>query len=213
MRMKRVRVLLADRHTVFTDCLAHVLQPEFEVVGVVSDGTAMVEMAKQHKPDVIIADTSMPQLSGIDAARIVRKELRSTKILFLTMHSEHFLVEQAFRAGAHGFVLKASGAHEFLDALRIVARGETYITPALSGDVISTLTTIGPQERQSDEPLTLRQRQLLQLVAEGKTMKEAATLMHISTRTAESHKYEIMRWLGVETTAKLIRHAVELKLV
>jgi DNA-binding NarL/FixJ family response regulator len=155
----------------------------------------------------------MPQLSGIDAARIVRKELRSTKILFLTMHSDHFLVEQALRAGAHGFVLKASGAHEFLDALRIVARGETYITPALSGDVISTLTTIGPQERQSDEPLTLRQRQLLQLVAEGKTMKEAATLMHISTRTAESHKYEIMRRLGVETTAKLIRHAVELKLV
>jgi DNA-binding NarL/FixJ family response regulator len=211
--MKRLRVLLADRHTVFTDCLANLLQPEFEVVGVASDGTAMVEMAKQRKPDVIVADTSMPQLSGIDAARIVRKELRSTRILFLTMHSEHFLVEQAFRAGAHGFILKASGAHEFLNALRIVARGETYITPALSGDVISTLTTIGPQEQQGDDPLTLRQRQLLQLVAEGKTMKEAATLMHISTRTAESHKYEIMRRLGVETTAKLIRHAVELKLV
>jgi DNA-binding NarL/FixJ family response regulator len=211
--MKRTTVLLADHHSVLTDCLAHVLQPEFEVVGVACDGTAMVEMAKQHRPDVIVADTSMPRLNGIDAARIVRKELRSTRILFLTMHSDHFLVEQALRAGAQGFILKASGAQEFLKALRAVARGETYITPALAGDLISTLTTIGLRERQGDEPLTLRQRQLLQLVAEGKTMKEAAALMDISTRTAESHKYEIMRRLGLGTTANLIRHAVELKLV
>jgi DNA-binding NarL/FixJ family response regulator len=211
--MKRTRVLLADHHSVLTDCLTHLLRPEFEVVGVACDGTAMVEMAKQHKPDVIVADTSLPQLNGIDAARIVRKMLRSTKILFLTMHSDHFLVAEAFRAGALGFVLKATGAQEFLNALRAVARGETYITPALTGDVISALMTIGPRERHGDDPLTVRQRQLLQLVAEGKTMKEAAALMDISTRTAESHKYEIMRRLGVETTANLIRHALELKLV
>jgi DNA-binding NarL/FixJ family response regulator len=173
----------------------------------------MVEMAKQHRPDVIVADTLMPQLNGIDAARIVRRVLPSTKILFLTMHSDRFLVEDAFRAGASGFLLKASGAQEFLKALRIVAKGETYITSALGGDVIATLSTVGPGERQADDSLTVRQRQLLQLVAEGKTMKEAAALMAISTRTAESHKYEIMRRLGVETTANLIRHAVELKLV
>ena len=113
--MKPIRVLLADHHTVLTDCLSHLLRRDFDVVGVARDGKAMVEMAKLHKPDVIVADTSMPHLRGIDAARIVRKELRSTKILFLTMHSDHFLVEQAFRAGAQGFVLKASGAHEFLD--------------------------------------------------------------------------------------------------
>jgi DNA-binding NarL/FixJ family response regulator len=211
--MKRTSVLLADHHSVLTDCLAHVLQPEFNVVGVACDGTAMVEMAKQHRPDVIVADTLMPQLNGIDAARIVRRVLPSTKILFLTMHSDRFLVEDAFRAGARGFVLKASGAQEFLKALRTVAKGETYISSALAGDVIATLSTIGPRERQGDDSLTVRQRQLLQLVAEGKTMKEAAALMAISTRTAESHKYEMMRRLGVETTANLIRHAVELKLV
>lgn len=211
--MKRTSVLLADNHSVLTDCLAHVLQPEFNVVGVARDGSAMVELAKQYRPDVIVADTLMPQLNGIDAARIVHRVMPSTKILFLTMHSDRFLVEDAFRAGARGFVLKASGAQEFLKALRTVAKGETYITPALAEDVIATLSTTGPRERQGDDSLTVRQRQLLQLVAEGKTMKEAAAVMAISTRTAESHKYEMMRRLGVETTANLIRHAVELKLV
>ncbi|HLH30556.1 MAG TPA: response regulator transcription factor, partial [Terriglobia bacterium] len=137
----------------------------------------------------------------------------SAKLLFLTMHADLPLVEEAFRVGASGFVLKVSGASEFIKAIQSVARGDTYITPLLAGDLISALLTAGPQESSTETTLTLRQRQVLQLLAEGKTMKEAAALMEISTRTAESHKYEIMRKLGVQTTAALIQYAVRIKLV
>lgn len=211
--MKRTSVLLADDHAVLIECLAHLLQQEFDVVGVARDGRMLVDMAKHHKPDVVVTDISMPHLNGIDAARIVRKEVRGTRILFLTMHADLPLVEEAFRVGASGFVLKVSGADEFVKAIQAVAKGDTYITPLLAGDLISALLTAGPQEMSGETTLTLRQRQVLQLLAEGKTMKEAAALMEISTRTAESHKYEIMRKLGVQTTAGLIRYAVSIKLV
>jgi DNA-binding NarL/FixJ family response regulator len=211
--MKRTSVLLADDHAVLIECLAHLLQQDFDVVGVARDGQKLVEMAKQHRPDVIVTDISMPHLNGIDAARIVRKEVRSARLIFLTMHTDLPIVEEAFRVGASGFVLKVSGADEFLKAIQAVAKGDTYITPLLAGDLISALLTAGPQEMSGETTLTLRQRQVLQLLAEGKTMKEAAALMEISTRTAESHKYEIMRKLGVQTTAALIRYAVNIKLV
>jgi DNA-binding NarL/FixJ family response regulator len=211
--MKRTSVLLADDHGVLIECLAHLLQQEFDVVGVAADGQKLVDMAKLHKPDVIVTDISMPHLNGIDAARILRKEVRSARLLFLTMHTDLPIVEEAFRAGASGFVLKISGAEEFMKAIHAVAKGETYITPLLAGDLISALLTAGPQETSAETTLTVRQRQVLQLLAEGKTMKEAAALMEISTRTAESHKYEIMRKLGVQTTAALVRYAVNIKLV
>jgi DNA-binding NarL/FixJ family response regulator len=211
--MKRTSVLLADDHAVLMECLAPLLQQEFDVVGIANDGRSMVDMAKRHRPDVIVTDISMPHLNGIDAARILRKEVRSAKLLFLTMHADLPLVEEAFRVGASGFVLKVSGASEFIKAIQSVARGDTYITPLLAGDLISALLTAGPQESSTETTLTLRQRQVLQLLAEGKTMKEAAALMEISTRTAESHKYEIMRKLGVQTTAALIQYAVRIKLV
>src|SRR6516162_4384668 len=211
--MKRTSVLLADDHAVLIECLAHLLQQEFEVVGVARDGRMLVEMAKLHKPDVVVTDISMPHLNGIDAARIVRKEVRGTKILFLTMHADLPLVEEAFRAGASGFLLKVCDSVEFVKAIHSVARGTTYITPLLAGDLVSSLMKVGPRGMPGEMPLTLRQREVLQLLAEGKTMKEVATIMGISTRTAESHKYEIMRLLGVQTTAELIRYAVRIKLV
>lgn len=211
--MKRTSVLLADDHAVLTESLAHLLREQFEIVGVARDGRSMVDMAKRSRPDVIVTDISMPQLNGIDAARILRKEVRSARLLFLTMHADLPLVEEAFRIGAMGFVLKASGADEFVKAIQSVAKGETYISPLLAGDVISALLTAGPQDSSGATGLTVRQREILQLLAEGKTMKEAAALMQISTRTAESHKYEIMRKLGVQTTAALIRYAVRIKLV
>jgi DNA-binding NarL/FixJ family response regulator len=129
------------------------------------------------------------------------------------MHADLPLVEEAFRAGASGYVLKLCSAEEFMKAIQCVARGTTYITPLLAGDLISTLLTAGPQEISRETTLTLRQREVLQLLAEGKTMKEVAAVLGISTRTTESHKYEIMRQLGVRTSAELIRYAVRIKLV
>jgi DNA-binding NarL/FixJ family response regulator len=211
--MSRTTVLLVDDHTILMDSLAHLVRQEFDVVGVARDGHVMLNMARQYHPDVIVTDISMPHLNGIDAARILRKEANSSKLLFLSMHADLPLVEEAFRVGASGYVLKLCSAEEFLKAIQSVARGASYITPLLAGDLISTLMTMGRQETSRETTLTLRQREVLQLLAEGKTMKEAAALLGISTRTAESHKYEIMRQLGVRTTAELIRYAVRIKLV
>jgi DNA-binding NarL/FixJ family response regulator len=129
------------------------------------------------------------------------------------MHADFSLVEEAFRVGASGYLLKLCGFDEFVKAVHCIAKGGTYITPLLAGDLISTLLTSGPEQMARETALTLRQREVLQLVAEGKTMKEVASVLGISTRTAESHKYEIMRQLGVQTTAALIRYAVRIKLV
>jgi DNA-binding NarL/FixJ family response regulator len=211
--MNRTSVLLADDHVMLMDGLVHLVRQDFDIVGVASDGRAMVEMARQSRPDVIVTDISMPHLNGIDAARILRKEAISAKLLFLTMHADLPLVEEAFRAGASGYILKLCAAEEFIKAIKCVAKGATYITPLLAGDLISTLLTTGPQDVTRESTLTLRQREVLQLLAEGKTMKEVAAQLGISTRTAESHKYEIMRQLGVQTTAGLIRYAVRIKLV
>jgi DNA-binding NarL/FixJ family response regulator len=211
--MNRTRVLLADDHVMLLDALVNLIRQEFDVVGVARDGRTMVELAMQTHPDVIVADISMPNLNGIDAVRILKKEGSSVKFLFLSMHSDLPLVEEAFRAGASGFVLKLCNVDEFVKAIQCVARGTTYITPLLAGDLISTLLTAGPQDKSREATLTVRQREVLQLLAEGKTMKEVATLLNISTRTAESHKYEIMRQLGVQTTAEVIRYAVRIKLV
>jgi len=173
----------------------------------------MIEMAKEKRPDVIVTDISMPNLNGIDAARILRQDIPSIKILFLTMHSDFPLVEEAFRVGASGFVLKTCDMSELVKAIHSIAKGSTYITPQLAEDLISILITTGPKKPSRGTPLTSRQREVLQLLADGKTMKEAAAVMGISTRTAESHKYEMMRQLGLKSTAALIRYAIRIKLV
>lgn len=211
--MNRTSVLLADDHVMLMDGLVPLIREEFEIVGIARDGRSMVKMARQHRPDVIVADISMPHLNGIDAARILVKEANSARLLFLSMHSDLPLVEEALRAGASGYILKLCGADEFVKAIQCVAKGITYVTPLLAGDLISTLLTAGTRETSREATLTLRQREVLQLLAEGKTMKEVAAQLGISTRTAESHKYEIMRQLGVQTTAGLIRYAVRIKLV
>ena len=210
--MKTIRVLLADDHLLLAESLTRFLQMNFEVIGVAHDGNTMLDLACQYKPDVVVADISMPQLDGLEAARIIRKELRSTKILFLTMHTDIPMVENAFRAGASGFMTKTTNSDELLRAIQTVAKGETYIAPMLAGELIEVLTIPNP-EHQPAAALTTKQRQIVQLLAEGKTMKEAAGTMNISTRTAESHKYEVMRRLGVKTTAELIRYALRINLV
>ena len=211
--MGRTRILLADDHVVLTDMLVNLLAQHFEVIGVAHDGRSLIAKAKLERPDVVVTDISMPDLNGIDAARTLRKEATSSKLLFLSMYADLPLVEEAFRAGASGYVLKICGADELIKAIQCVAKGATYITPLLAGDLISTLLTAGPQHGNGETALTLRQREVLQLLAEGKTMKQVATQLGISTRTTESHKYEIMRQLGIQTTAELIRYAVRIKLV
>jgi len=211
--MTRTTVLFADDHAMLMDGLISLVRQEFDIVGVARDGRALIDMAKQSGPNVIVTDISMPILNGIDAVRILRKESNSSKVVILTMHADFALVAEAFRAGASGYILKISGCDEFLTAMRCIARGGTYVSPLLAGDLISTLMTTGPQDISREGILTSRQREVLQLLSEGKTMKEVAALLGISTRTAESHKYEIMRVLGVQTTAALIRYAVRIKLV
>lgn len=208
----RKKLLLADDHRVLMDSLVPVLQRDFEIAGIVGDGQMMLEMAKQRRPDIVLADISLPRLNGIDAARVIEKELPFTRVIFLTMYGDIPLVEEAFRAGAKGFVLKIAGVPELLQALYTVARGGTYITPMIAGDVLSTLMTNRSPEECPTTRLTSRQRQILQLIAEGKTMKEAASLMQISKRTAETHKYEIMRKFSLQSTAALVRYALRMNL-
>jgi DNA-binding NarL/FixJ family response regulator len=211
--MKRTTVLLADDHTILTDTLVPLLQRDFEVVGVARDGRTMIEMAKEKRPDVIVVDISMPLLNGIDATRMLRKDVPSAKCVFLSMHADLPLVEKAFRAGASGFVVKMCDLSELVEAIKSVAKGATYITPSLAGDLISVILTASAKQLTRNTPLSARQREILQFLAEGKTIKEAASLMRISTRTAESHKYEIMRLLGVRSSAAVIRYAIRISLI
>ena len=210
--MKRTSILLADDHLMFLDGLVRLLGREFDVVGSAYDGNAMLELAKQHHPDIIITDVAMPQLNGIDAVRVLRKEGISSKVVFLSMYADLPLIEEAFRVGASGYLLKSGSMDELVKAIQCVSRGGTYVTPLL-GDVISTLLTVGPQQSNSRATLTSRQRDVLRLLTEAKTMKEIGQFLNISTRTTESHKYEIMRNLGIKTTAELIRYAVRNKII
>jgi DNA-binding NarL/FixJ family response regulator len=211
--MSRTSVLLADDHRVLLDCLVRLLQKDFNVLGTARDGRELIELAMAKRPDVIIMDIAMPSLNGIDAVRTLRTERCSSKVLFLTMHDDLSVIEEALRAGGSGLVLKVCDATELVRAIHSVAKGTTYITPLLVGDLVTSLMNVKHSKSTSETHLTRRQREVLQLIAEGKTMKETGTLMGISTRAAETHKYEVMRLLGVKTTAALIRYALRIKLV
>jgi DNA-binding NarL/FixJ family response regulator len=209
--MPRTRVLLADDHVVVAQGLETLLKESFELVGVVHDGRALVEAAEKLRPDVIVTDISMPLLNGLDAIRQIRASRPNTKVIVLTMHQETQLAADAFRAGASGYLLKVSPGEELITAIGQVALGRAYVTTLLAKDLITLL--LEAETSTADSPLTPRQREVLQLIAEGHTMKEVASILHISPRTAESHKYEIMETLGMKTTAALIQYAVRLKLV
>jgi DNA-binding NarL/FixJ family response regulator len=211
--MNRASILLADDHAIVAEGLQSLLEGTFEFVGRVSDGRALVEAAKRLMPAVIVADISMPLLNGLDAVRLLKKDGVRSKIVFLTMHSDRNLVAEAFRAGASAYLLKQSAGEELVQAIEQILAGRTYITPLIANDLISFLVDAGKEPPKFCVELTTRQREVLQLIAEGKTMKEIAFLLGISTRTAESHKYEMMQSLGVQTTAELIRHAIKINLV
>jgi DNA-binding NarL/FixJ family response regulator len=203
------KVLLADDHKIVAQGLELLLKESFSLVGTVADGRALLEAAVRLKPDVVVTDVSMPLLNGLDAVRQFRRNGVEAKVVFLTMHADANLAAEAFRAGGSAFLLKQSAGEELVQAIHETLQGRAYLTPLIAKDMISVLM----EARAEESKLTLRQREVLQLIAEGKTMKEIAGILNISARTAETHKYEMMQVLGAKTTAELIQHAIRLRLV
>lgn len=207
--MKKARVLLADDHRILLEGLSRLLEPEFELVGIVEDGRALLDAAEKLRPDVIVADISMPLLNGIEAVRRIKKAQRDVKIVFLTMHPDVSYAAAAFEAGASGYVLKHSAPSELITAITSVLAGGQYVTPLISGELMEFFRAGGHKEPDGLSRLTPRQREVLQLLAEGRSAKEIATILGISSRTVEFHKYKMMEELGVKTAVELIRFAVK----
>jgi DNA-binding NarL/FixJ family response regulator len=204
------RVLLADDHAIVLEGLRRVLEPDFEIVGEVADGHALVAAAAVLRPDIIVTDISMPLLNGIEAARQIRKIDRRVKIIFLTMHPDVTYAAEALGAGGSAYVLKSSAGAELLEAIGEALSGGKYVTPAIDREVVRA--EVQRTGRQDDLPgeLTPRQREVLQLLAEGKSLKEVAASLKISIKTAEFHKYRIMKQIGVRTNAEMTKYAVKL---
>jgi DNA-binding NarL/FixJ family response regulator len=205
--MSRPRVLLADDHKIVTEGLKGLLEPEFELVGTVEDGRALLAAAEKLRPDVIVADISMPLLNGIDSVRQIKKVHDEIKVVFLTMHPDVTYAVSAFEAGASGYVLKHSAPTELVTAIRSALRGKTFVTPLLAGEFMQR-TKERATRRDESIRLTERQREILQLLAEGKSAKEIAAVLNISSRTVEFHKYRIMKDLGLKSAAELVHYAV-----
>ncbi len=204
--MSRPRILIADDHELVVEGLRKLLEDEFEVVGTVDNGRALLAAAERLKPDVILVDVSMPLLNGIDACARLRVLVPASRVVVLTMHADRSYAAEAFRAGAAGYVLKSSATSELVRAIGTVLRGQRYVARALPASVLAGVRLEG--EARAGH-LTTRQREVLQLVAEGRTAKEIATLLRISVKTVEFHKARIMEQLALHSTAALTRYAVQ----
>lgn len=185
------------------------LEAEFEIVGAVEDGRALTTEAPKLHPDVIVADISMPSLNGIEAVRQIRKADPEIKVVFLTMHPDVSYAARAFEAGASGYVLKHSAPSELITAIREAIRGRTYVTPMIAGELIDSLSRRTDRRRDPLQKVTSRQREVLQLLAEGHSAKEVAAILKVSTRTVEFHKYRMMQDLNLRTTAELVQYAIK----
>lgn len=203
----RPRLVIADDHTLVAEACVSLLQPEFEVVGIFADGQSLLTAIPRVKPDVVVLDIGMPLMNGLEAGRRIKKLLRTVRVVYLTMNSDLGIAAEAFRAGASGYLLKTSASSELAAALREVLKGKRYISPLVTNDVEgffleSRVSHIG-QERITD-----RQRQVLQLLAEGRSMKEVAYILKLTPRTVAFHKYKIMAALRVRTNAGLFQYAL-----
>lgn len=208
--MKKPRILLADDHRMVAEGLRGLLEPEYQLVGIVEDGRALLEAADRLMPDIIVADVSMPLLNGIDAVRQLKKKNPELTVVFLTMHLDVAYAASAFEAGASGYVLKHSAPSELLSAIGCALKGRTYITPMLAGELLNyQRNRPNSDERDGLARLTTRQKEVLQLLAEGQSVKEIAAILGISARTVEFHKYSMMEILGLKNSAELMRFAVE----
>jgi DNA-binding NarL/FixJ family response regulator len=209
--MRRPTVLIADDHTIVKEGLVRLLtENDFDVVGAVGDGHELMEAAKRLRPDVIVTDVSMPGLSGLDVLPRLKSEHIDSKVIVLTMHHDGELTARAMRSGASGFLLKQSAGEELLTAVHQALQGRMYLTPVLTREVIERMAA--PAE-QAEPQLTTRQLDVLRLILEGRRMKEIAATLRLSARTVETHKYQMMQILGVESTAELVKYAIEHRLI
>ncbi|MCU0246717.1 MAG: response regulator transcription factor [Bryobacter sp.] len=206
--MKKLRVLIADDHQIVVDGLRGLLGAEFELAGTAANGHEMIEQARAHSPDVIVADISMPLLNGIDAVRKLREEGSAAKVVFLTMHPDATYLTRALEAGASGYVLKHAAADELITAIRDAVAGRTFISPQLQNAPLAELLDETRRRVKQTIELTARQREILQLLAEGKSAKEIGGILNISPRTVETHKYKMMDDLGVKSSAQLVQYAL-----
>jgi len=208
-RGHRPRVLLADDHRLVAEGVKSLLTPEFELLDVVEDGRALVAAAKKLRPDVIVADVTMPHLNGLDALALLKRDNPAVKVVFLTMHKDVTYARRALDLGASGFVLKHSAPAELIGAIRSALAGQTYLTPALAGDVLQAIKRDPEQAGNPAARLTPRQREILQLLAEGHSAKAIGAALDISPRTVEFHKYQMMETLGLHATAELVHFAIK----
>ena len=205
--MGRPRLVLADDHALLLGAFEKLLSGECDIVGLASDGRALVAAAEQHKPDVIVLDISMPLLNGLEAGRQIKQRLRDVKLVFLTMNEDPDLAAEAFRSGASGYLLKRSAASELTTAIREVMQGRSYITPLMTESLVGSLMHLNAHSPATE--LTARQREVLQLLAEGRSMKDIAAVLNLTPRTVAFHKYRMMEQLKVKSTAELVQYAVK----
>src|SRR3974390_1265182 len=205
--MPSARVLLADDHTLVVDAFKKLLEPEFEVVGTVSNGRALLRTAYELKPDVVVVDLGMPLLNGADAGQELKKLLPQTKLLVVTMNEDYELAADALRHWASGFLLKKSAGSELTKAIREILKGKSYVTPRVAQRLLEEFIRDPRPDRTKH--LTPRQREVLQLLAEGRNMKEIAAILNVATRTVAFHKYRIMEEFGLKTNSELLRLAIK----
>ncbi|HUL31060.1 MAG TPA: response regulator transcription factor [Thermodesulfobacteriota bacterium] len=207
--MSKTRVLLADDHRIVIEGLKKLLEPEYDVVGTVEDGRALIAAVAELQPDVVVADISMPHLNGIEAVRQIKQKNPNIKVVMLTMHHDVQYAVRAFEAGASGFVLKVSAPNELITAIGEARKGKTYVTPGIAGELIQSYREGKENPEVGFSRLSARQQEILQLVAEGHSAKEIGKILSISARTVESHKYQIMELLNLKTTAELVQFAIK----
>src|SRR5262245_16329545 len=210
--MKRPRVLLADDHRLLREAFAQLLEPGCDVVGAVADGRALLAAAPELRPDIVVLDIAMPLLNGLDAARQLKRVMPEVKVIFLTVSEDPDLAAEAFRAGASGYLLKNSAASELFQAMQEVLQGRSYVTPLATGGLVNNFLHQPAPAKKSGE-LSPRQREVLQLLAEGHTMKEIARVLKITPRTVAFHKYAMMEELGIKSSAELVQFAIKQRVV
>jgi DNA-binding NarL/FixJ family response regulator len=208
----RARLLIADDHTLLAEACKNLLEPEFEVVGIVDNGRSLLRMAGEVKPEVVILDIAMPQLNGLDAGDQIKHLLPKTKLVYLTVNMLPEVAAEAFRRGASGYVVKTSAAAELVTAIRRALRSESYLSPLITKETVDFLLRSG-QHYVAEKKITRRQREILQLLTEGKSMKEIADVLDVKPGTVAFHKYRIMKTLGLKTNAELIQYAMKHHLI
>jgi DNA-binding NarL/FixJ family response regulator len=209
--MAKPRVILADDHTMLVEAFEKLLSPECEIVAKVADGRALVAAVQQHHPDVVVLDVAMPLLNGLDAARQIKQIDKSVRLVFVTMNEDPDLAAEAFRAGGAAYLLKRSAGSELLTAIREAMKHRSYVTPLVTEGMLGALMHSTPDA--AARQLTTRQREVLQLLAEGKSMKEVGSILNVTPRTVAFHKYRMMEQLKIKTNAELIQYAIRHNLI